>query len=210
MSDSPGHPRPQALTPSYWQSRYEAGDTGWDKGLPAPPLMEFLASQRVSGRVLVPGCGSGHDVRALASQGASPLGLDIAPGALERARSHPKVGNEDYALGDFLDLPTDLHGAFDWIFEHTCFCAISPSRRPDYVQSCLSALKPDGKLLAIFYLNPREVSDESPPFATSPQELDALFGTHFDLIQEVVPSKTYPEREGRELLRLATRRLRVA
>ena len=46
------------------------------------------AGVRCDGDVLVPGCGSGHDVRAIAA--ASPIaqvvGLDVAPSALDRAR----------------------------------------------------------------------------------------------------------------------------
>jgi hypothetical protein len=53
-----------------WNAAYEGGETPWDKGYASPPLIEFLNFQPISGRVLVPGCGAGHDVRALAAEGA--------------------------------------------------------------------------------------------------------------------------------------------
>ena len=54
-----------------WEERYESGDTPWEKGAPAPPLLEWLDSRgSIRGDVLVPGCGSGYDVRAIAA--ASP------------------------------------------------------------------------------------------------------------------------------------------
>jgi len=37
---------------------------------------------------------------------------------------------------------------FDWIFEHTLFCAIDPSERELYVKAVLRWLKP-GALIAI-------------------------------------------------------------
>ena len=193
------------MTPSYWQTRYESGETHWDKGLPAPPLLEFLKSHPIQGRVLVPGCGSGHDVRALASQGASVLGFDVAPGAIERALSYESVSDETYQLGDFFELPEPLHGTFDAIFEHTCFCAIHPSRRREYAKACLSALKPNGKFLAIFYLTPGDPGDEGPPFGCTIDEINGLFGPHFQWIREEIPRSAFPGREGRELLRLAIR-----
>jgi hypothetical protein len=51
-----------------WEQRYETGDTPWEKGAPAPPLLEWLESRgSIRGDILVPGCGSGHDVRAIAA-----------------------------------------------------------------------------------------------------------------------------------------------
>ena len=77
-----------------WNRRYIEGDTPWDKGDAHPALGVALAQSALSGRVLVPGCGTGHDVRALAGQGLEVTGLDIAPLALEKARAHPPVGHE--------------------------------------------------------------------------------------------------------------------
>ena len=68
-----------------WNRRYEENDTPWDKGEAHPVLRDMLAHDALSGRVLVPGCGSGHDVRELARHGLEVVGLDVAPLALERA-----------------------------------------------------------------------------------------------------------------------------
>jgi len=184
----------------YWQARYDAGEHHWDRGEAAPPLAEFLETRRVAGDVLVPGCGSGHDVRLLAAQGARVVGLDIAPGALAMAANHPVVGGERYVGGDFFHLPDSLCGAFDWVFEHTCFCAIDPSRRAEHVESCARALRPCGRLLAIFYLEPRDPGGDGPPWGVSEKEIDGLFGAKFDKLESRIPSRAYDGREGRELL----------
>jgi SAM-dependent methyltransferase len=185
-----------------WEARYQTKDTPWEKAAPAPPLLEWLATHEIKGHVLVPGCGSGHDVRALAATGALPIGLDIAPSAITRAESFPRAGGERYRLANLLALPPELLGQFDWVFEHTCFCAIEPALRANYAAATAAALKPSGHLLAIFYLDPGPRDYEGPPYGVTTGELDAFFTPHFDLIEEFIPTQAYPGREGRELVRL--------
>lgn len=183
-----------------WAERYREKDTPWEKGCAAPPLKEFLKVHAFGGRVLVPGCGFGHDVRLLAAHGARAVGLDIAPAALEAARGFSATGVANYRLGDFFALDDDLRGAFDGVFEHTCFCAIHPSQRESYVRAVGEALKPEGWLLAVFFLNIED--PEGPPFPVSNEEIDALFGPFFATIRQWRPRSAYPGREGREEMRL--------
>lgn len=188
--------------PADWESRYETGDTPWDKGAPHPALVDLLRESPVAGRVLVPGCGTGHDVRALAAAGAEVTGLDIAPRAVRAAQVFERVAGESYVVGDLFDLPEAMRGSFDCVWEHTCFCAIDPALRERYVEAVAGALKPGGNLLAVFYLDPGHASpDEGPPFAVSVAEVDRLFLGHFELVREWPPPATYPGREDRELMR---------
>ena len=191
--------------PTDWENQYQIGETPWEKGAPSPGLVDFLAAEPVRGRVLVPGCGLGHDVRALAATAEEVVGLDIAPSAVEAASRIPTVGGERYECSDLFNLPSHLREHFDWVWEHTCFCAIDPSRRADYVEAVAGALAPGGKLLAIFYLDPGNDSpDQGPPFEVSLAELDRLFQPHFTLEREWLPQRAYPGREGREWMRLLT------
>lgn len=185
-----------------WEARYQTGDVPWEKGAPSPGLVEYLENNPpLDGDVLVPGCGWGHDVRAISRPDNEVVGLDIAPSAIKGARAFPRTGNEIYRLGDLFDLTTELRGVFDWVWEHTCFCAIDPSMRRAYTQTVATALKPRGCLLAIFYLNP-DHDEDGPPFGVTTKELDALFGKLFKLVREWRPGRAYPGRESRELMRL--------
>ena len=187
-----------------WNSRYAENDTPWDKGGAHPVLRDMLVHGALRGRVLVPGCGTGHDVRELARRGLAVTGLDIAPLALELARDYDKVSDETYKLGDFFAMPSGARGSFDGIFEHTCFCAIDPARRADYVRAAAAALKPGGRLLAVFFTDP-DNDGEGPPHGCTCAELDGLFGGDFRLLEERREIPTFHERHGRELLRLYER-----
>ena len=191
-----------------WESRYKSGETPWEKGAPSPGLLEYLETNPpLDGKILVPGCGWGHDVRAISTPANEVTGLDIAPSAIQGADSFAKTGRETYRLEDLFNLPSDMRETFDWVWEHTCFCAIDPSMRPAYVQAVSTALKPGGHLLAIFYLDPGNDNEhDGPPFGVTPAQLDAFFSDSFQLVREWLPSRAYPGREGREWMRLLKKR----
>ncbi|GAA5477400.1 methyltransferase domain-containing protein [Haloferula helveola] len=186
-----------------WDARWREGETPWDKGEPAPPLLECLDGPDgeflAGARVLVPGCGSGHDVRALARAGATVTGLDLSPTALEVAQSFPEVGGETYLPGDFLEWHSEC---FDAVWEHTCFCAIDPADRGRYAAAASRLIRPAGRLVGVFYLTPWDPDEEpdGPPHASDRDEIVRHFSPWFSLIREKVPERAYPGREGREWL----------
>jgi SAM-dependent methyltransferase len=181
-----------------WEARYESNNMPWEKGAPSPGLVDFLASHSSlpRGAVAVPGCGTGHDARAWASHGFTVSGYDLAPSAIRLSRERTEAAGlkATFELGDFLsDLPPQ---PFDWLFEHTLFCAIDPNRRDDYVRAAVRWLKPDGQFLAVFYMIP---DTDGPPFGTNRDEIMRRFSPHFDLLEEWVP-RSYPNRTGLELM----------
>jgi SAM-dependent methyltransferase len=185
------------MSQDYWEARYQSSDMPWEKGAPAPGLVDFLAAHPdlPRGTVCVPGCGTGHDAREFAKTGFATFGFDIAPGAIQLAAEKTKTAGlkVKFQLADFLhDEPPQL---FDWVFEHTLFCAIQPDKRDDYVRAVQRWLKPDGKYLAVNYLI---IEDEAgPPFPTTRDELCQRFSPHFELVADWIP-RSYPNRTGRE------------
>jgi methyl halide transferase len=181
-----------------WESRYQAGDTPWEKGEASPGLVDFLAAHTdlKRGTVCVPGCGAGHDVRAWARAGFDVVGFDVAPSAVRLAKEWTAAAGlkARIELGDFLKGRPPYR--FDWLFEHTLFCAIDPGERDDYVKAVLRWVKPDGAYLAVNYLIP---DTDGPPFGTTRDELMKRFSPHFHLEREWVP-RSYPNRTGLELM----------
>jgi hypothetical protein len=200
---------PWAVFPAMtdWEERYVTGDMPWEKGAPAPPLLEILAKiprdSWGAGPVLVPGCGLGHDVRALASLEIPILGLDLSPTAIQRAEKFPQAGLESYELGNFLDPAWAGGRKFTAIWEHTCFCAIDPAERARYA-ACLPA---GGLLAGVFYLNPYDPGEEEdgPPFGVTVEELEKWFAPSFERLDAWVPRSAYPGREGKEWVALFRR-----
>ncbi len=189
-----------------WEQRWKDGETPWDKGAAAPPLLEYLEAGgeelRRAGRILVPGCGSGHDVRALAAEGLAVTGVDLSPTAVAAARAWPRAGSEAYECGDFLDEAWRPERACGAIWEHTCFCAIDPADRPRYARAAARLLPEGGHLAGVFYLNPWDPGEEEqgPPFGATKEEIAGLFAPWFILRKECAPGRAYPGREGREWL----------
>jgi len=182
-----------------WEALYQANDTFWDHGEASPGLVDYLAanSSLPLGQALVPGCGRGHDARALAQAGWAATGLDLAPSSVPLAK---RLADEerlpiDYRIGDFLS--DEPHKLFDLVFEHTLFCAIPPVRRDDYVQALRRWLKPGGLYLAVNYMITEDNGE--PPFSTTTAELDERFGEPFELLRRWTP-RSYEGREGKELI----------
>lgn len=189
-------------TQTDWDALYKRRETPWEKGKPHPELVDFLATAGpLAGEIFVPGCGSGHDVRALSTMENHVVGIDLAKRAIAKATTCSPVGHEEYLLANLFDLPKKFDGKFDWVFEHTCFCAIDPARRQAYVDTIVRLLKPHGKLLAIFFINP-DHDEEGPPYRVSAEELEGFFGGNFIVEREWIPTRTHPGRERRELMRI--------
>ena len=182
------------MSREYWENLYQTGDTRWDKGEPSPGLVDFLAAQRLpTGLVLVPGCGRGHDARAWARAGFAATGLDVAPSAIESSREQTAAGlKAEFREGNFLE--DEPFAQFDYIFEHTLFCAINPSERDTYVKVVQRWLRPEGKFVAVFYLIP---DTDGPPFGTTREEVRERFERSFILEEDWVP-RSYPNRTGLE------------
>lgn len=180
-----------------WEGLYQAGDTGWDKGAPSPGLVDFLETHGdlCKGRVVVPGCGMGHDVRAWARAGFTATGLDLAPSAVRIGQEQtPADLPATFRKGNFLeDTPEE---PFDWVFEHTLFCAINPDRREEYVAAVARWLKPGGQFLAVHYLIPDE---DGPPFGTTRDEVVERFSADFERKDDWVP-RSYENRTNLELM----------
>lgn len=186
------------MTNTDWEKLYQTGEMPWEKGEPSPGLVDFLAEHPHLERssVCVPGCGTGHDVRAWAKAGFDVLGVDLAPSAIALCRERTAAAGltAEFQLADFLH--DDPPRRFDWVFEHTLFCAIHPEQRDAYERAVLRWLKPDGHFLAVHYLIPDQ---DGPPFGTTREEVLQRFSPHFKLLGEWVP-RSYPNRTGLELL----------
>ena len=125
--------------------------------------------------MLVPGCGRGHEAALLAALGFPAIGLDISGEALREARRlhGPDRPELRWVQADLLEA-TALEaiglgdGSLQGVVEHTCFCAIPPARRTDYLTSVTRLLAPGGWLLGLFWCHGRP---DGPPHGSDPDVL---------------------------------------
>jgi methyl halide transferase len=193
-------------SPDFWQELYERGGDSWELGEPAPPLVSFIeTTPPPRGRVAVLGCGRGHDARYLARHGYETVGFDFSTAALHEARTlaQREGVTVTFSQRDILALGRERGAAFDGVWEYTCFCAIDPRRRPAYVATLNTILKPGGWLLACFY--PVRRGGAGPPFPVARGEVRRLLRPSFRIERALTPSRSVPRRQGQEWMVMARR-----
>lgn len=196
-------PKNDPSTPEFWNTRYASGQTPWDFGGVPINLQQFLrpksksASPTTGNRVLIPGCGSGYEVKAFAEAGYDVTAIDLAPAAVERARQFVgPVLADRILLADFFRHDFAAH-PFDLIYERTFLCAILPNRREAYRDRIAQLLKYRGILLGYFYYQ-KPVLAEGPPFGFAWGTADELFSRYFLLGRDVPVNDSLPIFAGRE------------
>lgn len=186
MTNEGGTKPEGSLDAGYWQGRYEAGTTGWDRGGASPALEAWLGSGALPvGRVLVPGCGRGHEVVALAARGFRVTGLDYAPAAVDAVRERLRRAGLDAEVIETDVFSYDAPEPFDVIYEQTCLCALPPQRWAEYERRLAGWLGPGGRLAAAFM---QTDSPAGPPFACPPDAMLRLFAVErWEWPGELVP-----------------------
>lgn len=169
----------------FWQQRFENEQTPWDRQGPNPHLAVWLAEGRigVDARVLVPGCGSGHELVQLARHGCRVTGLDYAPAALARAQALLQQLDPQQRARVTLEqadvLSWQAPEPFDCVYEQTCLCALHPDHWVAYAAQLRHWLRPGGALLALFAQAPKPGAADGliqgPPFHCDIHAMRALF-----------------------------------
>ena len=184
------------LDKTYWESRYEESQTGWDIGYAAPALMTYadqLPSKDL--RILIPGAGYGHEAEALLNAGFTHLTvIDLSASALQRLQQRiPATDRLKIIEGDFFE----HSGSYDRILEQTFFCALDPKLRRDYARHSYHLLASGGKLAGLFFDFP--LTEQGPPFGGSTDEYTALFSEYFRIKTLERCYNSIKPRAGKEL-----------
>jgi SAM-dependent methyltransferase len=192
--------------PDFWDGLYAGGGDGWELGAPAPPLVDVVErTPPPRGRVAVLGCGRGHDARFLAARGYDVVGYDFSTAAVTAARALARRDDVGVAFEqrDIFTLGREAAHAFDGVWEYTCFCAIDPARRDEYVRTVAAILRPGGWLLACFF--PLRAVTAGPPFPVSRTEVRRRLAGRFRVEHAQPPLRSVRGRQGREWLVFARR-----
>lgn len=208
---------------SFWQERFIAGELPWDRG-EVHPYAHTAASLGLvtpGQKLLVPGCGRGHEVLWWARQGALVTGLDYTPAAVSQA-------SELLDTARLAELGPD--GAWPWtasviqadvlqwsppepvdaIWEQTCLCALHPDHWVLYADQLHRWLRPGGRLIALFMqcLRPSAAEGriEGPPYHCDIHAMRALFPAE-QWAWPAPPYEPVAHPNGREELAVVLQRL---
>eukprot|EP00270_Netrium_digitus_P016837 TRINITY_DN6099_c0_g2_i2.p1 TRINITY_DN6099_c0_g2~~TRINITY_DN6099_c0_g2_i2.p1 ORF type:complete len:221 (+),score=40.98 TRINITY_DN6099_c0_g2_i2:31-693(+) len=181
-----------------WDKAWKGGITPWDLSGVTPAVAQLVAEGSLPrGRILVPGCGSGYDVVAMATDGRQVVGLDLSPIAINRAKQLAEgKENVSFACENFFEFsPTGPK--FDAIFDYTFFCAIHPSMREAWGEKMQQLLAPNGVLFTLMF--PLSEHEGGPPFAVSQSVYEAALARH-GFKCSFIPTTSIPVRADKEKL----------
>lgn len=190
----------------FWDQVYhDEGNPGWNLGQPAEALKDMLPRLKLpKSRVLVLGCGEGHDAALFAQAGHVVTGVDFSKEGLQRAQQqYGDLPGLSFVHEDIFKLDPRFHRAFDIVFEHTCYCAIPPERRRDLVKTWKQCLHEQGQLMGVFFTMYKK---QGPPYGGSEWELRERLKSSFQFVFWGRWQKSIPSRQGKELFVLAQRK----
>lgn len=177
---------------NFWEQRYKEGTSHWDIGKPAPAFKKYFEPNTLPTQsfIAVLGCGKGHDAFFIAQNNkeCEVYAFDFSESAINycnEVKEKLKIENIYFHQVDIFTLLKEEKWAsyFDYVIEHTCFCAIDPERRNEYIGLIKYLLKPDGKLAGLFFMRPKEI--KGPPFGSTPDEIKEYFKKDFNEIEEL-------------------------
>ncbi len=195
MSDSMPMNEPDSSQTGFWTQRWHAGKIPWDLGGVPPNLVSFLTKNPAPTRVLIPGCGSGYEVRAFHGMGHDVTAIDFSATAVAHAREllgplGDKVIQGNFFKHDFGDRRYGL------IYERGFLCSLPPARWPDYAARMAGLLWPGGRLVGLFLYGQEP---EPPLFPLTDETAQALLGRFFRLVKtEAAATDTVPVYRGLE------------
>jgi SAM-dependent methyltransferase len=189
--------------PEFWDTRYRGGVMPWDAAGVPPRLFQWLAERKAKARILVPGCGTGYEVRALAAHGHDVLAIEFSDAAIEAARRELGALSERVIKADFFAFEA---APFDAIYERAFMCALPRRLWPQWAARVAELLRPGGDLAGFFYFDDNQ---RGPPFGISRERLAELLQKDFELVddQDIPPSESIAVFSGKERWQVWRRRI---
>jgi hypothetical protein len=185
--DSPAMAQDSSL-PEFWSTRYRHHVTPWDAGKVPAELRHFAATLPALTRILVPGCGSAHEVVFLAQAGMDVLAIDFSPEAVELAQQHAGALADRIRLADFFTFDPGS-APVEVIYERAFLCALPRRLWTHYAERMADLLAPQQRLAGFFFYSDNL---KGPPFGTSPQELLDLLDAAFERIEDRPTAEPLP------------------
>ena len=198
----PIFPKQDPATPAFWDARFDAAFTPWDQGGVPKSLSDYVAQNPSPKKVLIPGCGSAHEVRFFARHQWDVRAIDFSSAAVVQARHLLGSLGALVEKADFFGEAIGL-ARFDVIYERAFLCALPRHLWQSWAARVAQLISPDGFLAGFFYFDD---SEKGPPFGITEQRLTQLLEPHFSLMQNDLPTDSIPIFVGKERWQVWRRR----
>ncbi|MBT4762612.1 MAG: methyltransferase domain-containing protein [Bdellovibrionaceae bacterium] len=183
----------------FWTNRYVQSTPPWELNEATPALTGVLPQLKLTKlRVIVLGSGSGCDAAYLAERGHIVTAVDFSDEALRQAKEkYGHINNLEFVKADIFELPDSYKESFDLVFEHTCYCAVSPQRRNDLVKVWKGLLSEGGHFLGVFFTR---YFPKGPPYGGNEWEYRKRLEPNFKTLYWTRWRQSVSDRQGIELV----------
>ncbi len=160
----------------------------WDTGITPPEVVELIRVEKVRGRALDLGCGTGTNSIYLAQHGLQVVGVDFAPKAIATARTKAKRAgvDVDFRVADVTRLDgLDPRESFDLVLDIGCFHSIPTSSRERYMDG-IAGLTCSGGTYMLYAFSPHPPDEKghlipARNVGITEKEVRTLLAPHFAL-----------------------------
>lgn len=145
------------------------------------------------------GSGLGNDALLFTQRGFEVTGFDFVEAAVVGATEATRDAglSARFLQRDIFELGKEFVNQFDYVVEHTCYCAIDPTRRDEYVQAVAEILKPGGHLIGLFWCHARQ---GGPPFGSDAEKVRDRFTPKFEILNFELAQNSIKSRQGQEYI----------
>ena len=193
-STPPTFPKHDPATPAFWDARFDAAYTPWDHGAVPQCLINYIAQSSAPKNVLIPGCGSAHEVRFFAERGWEVTAIDFSPAAVARAKQLLGTMENHVREADFFG-EVITQERFDLIYERAFLCALPRRLWNAWAARVAQLISLEGYLVGFFFF---DAGEKGPPFGIGSGQLTELLSPHFTLIAESEPADSIAIFAGKE------------
>ena len=175
---------PDSSNPDFWDYKYNNNDDQWDIGAPTPIIVDWFKKNKSKKKIIIPGCGNGHDAIHLAKEGHDVYAVDFSINAINNLKNSAKNNNVKLNIlhKDFFKLQ-NYYGFFDIFVEYTFFCAILPNKRNKYIRESYELLNPNGIFLGILLPINKKEEEGGPPYGVDLKKTLSSFKKLYNLIE---------------------------
>lgn len=145
----------------------------WSRGKPNAALADWVRPGE-GRRALVVGSALGDDAELLSAAGWAVTAFDVAPTAVEAARTRFPESTVDYVVADLLNPPGEWQQAFDLVVEIINIQAMPRDFRAAAITSLAGFLAPGGTAIVSEVAEENVAAEPGPPWPFSRAEIESV------------------------------------